>query len=277
MQSRFLLLLPVVAGATLHSGVDPNEIVQRSVKKVEADWKAAPRYSYREHDVEEKFDRNGKVKFRSVNTYQVIMMDGSEYRELIARNDEPLTPEERAEEQSKLKAERERRRNESPAAREKRVSLYQKERAQNQKMLLELVDAFNFRLTHEQTVHGRKTWVLDATPKPGYQPKSRETKVLLGMRGKMWVDEETYQWVKVQAEVIKPVSFVFGFATVAPGTEFELEQGPVSGDLWLPKHFVQRVNANVLWLHRKTFEDDTYSHYRTTSDHGGGPQVAEDR
>jgi hypothetical protein len=34
-------------------------------------------------------------------------------------------------------------------------------------------------------------------------PKSRETKVLTGMQGTMWIDTKTYQWVKVTASVFR--------------------------------------------------------------------------
>jgi hypothetical protein len=36
------------------------------------------------------------------------------------------------------------------------------------------------------------------------------------MKGKLWVDREQYQWVKVEAEVIKPVNFGYFIAKVAP-------------------------------------------------------------
>lgn len=264
MEFRLLFCLQIVAVSSLCATVDPTDIVRRSVKKLEADWKAAPQYSYREHDIQEKLNDNGRVASKSLNTYQVILLDGSEYRRLIAHGGEPLSAEEKANEERKLNAERERREHESPAEREKRISLYEKERQQNQKMLLELVDAFNFRLHGQQTLNGRRTWVLDATPKPGYVPKSRETKVLTGMRGRMWIDQREDQWVKVQAKVIEPVSFAFGFASVSPGTEFILEQAPIdgSGGLWLPKHFREQVNASILWFHHKTVQDETYSNYR---------------
>ena len=264
MQLRLELCLCVIAAGALCAAVNPNELVRQSVEKIEADWKAAPRYTYHETDVNEKFDSDGGVSSKTSNTYEVILLEGSEYRKLIARSNRPLSSDERAEQQHRLDAERLRRQHESPSERSKRISLYEKERAQNQKMLLELVDAFNFRLRGQQTVNGHKTWVLDATPKPGYVPKSRETKVLTGMRGRMWIDQKSNQWVRVQAKVIKPVSFVFGFATVVPGTEFLLEQAPIAGTdgLWLPSHFRERVNASILWFHHRTSLDETYSNYR---------------
>jgi hypothetical protein len=86
------------------------------------------------------------------------------------------------------------------------------------------------------------------------------------MRGKMWVDEQAYQWVKVEAEVFRPVAFGLFIAKVEPGTEFTLEQKPVQENLWLPSHFSVSVKARILqyWSHNTT-DDETYSHYTRAS------------
>ena len=49
------------------------------------------------------------------------------------------------------------------------------------------------------------------------------------MRGKMWIDTRQYQWVKVHAEVFRPVAFGLFIAHVEPGTEFTLEESPIGG------------------------------------------------
>ena len=43
-------------------------------------------------------------------------------------------------------------------------------------------------------------------PSPDYQPINREAKVLTAMKGRLWIDKREYQWVKVSAEVTRPVS-----------------------------------------------------------------------
>jgi hypothetical protein len=86
-------------------------------------------------------------------------------------------------------------------------------------------------LSGEDTINGYHSFVLEATPKAGHQPPSRETQVLKGMRGKMWVDTAQYQWVHVHAEVFRPVTFGLFFARVKPGTEFTLETETHTGKL----------------------------------------------
>jgi hypothetical protein len=71
------------------------------------------------------------------------------------------------------------------------------------------------------------------------------------MPGKMWVDEQQYQWVRVQAEVFRPVVFGLFIAHVEPGTRFLLEQEPVEGRIWLRSHFTTPVKARILFAAKK--------------------------
>ena len=125
----------------------------------------------------------------------------------------------------------------------------------------QMVRAFRFEMLGKETVDGRQCYALRATPRPDYQPINRDTKVLKGMRGTMWIDTQKYQWVKVHAEVFRPVAFGLFIAHVEPGTQFTLEQQPVEGNIWMPSRFVTKVNANILFFWRHSIDDETYSHY----------------
>ena len=226
---------------------------------MDANWQAAPHYDFTERDV------TVKPGVRTLKIYDVQMIDGSTYSRLVAVNGQPLSAPQSAAEARKLQQEIARRLRESPEARKKRVAEYQKERRQDHAMFTEMTKAFDYKLTGEQTVNGRRCFVLQATPKTGYVPRSRETAVLKGMRGTMWVDADQYQWVKVHAEVFRPVSFGLFFASVKPGTEFTLEQKPVAGSLWLPSHFTMKVNARVVFWSRRSTDDETYWNYHPAS------------
>jgi len=53
---------------------------------------------------------------------------------------------------------------------------------------------------------------------------------------------------------------------VGPGTRFELEQEPVAGNLWMPKHFAMRVNASAFgFINENSSDDETYTDYRPMS------------
>ena len=256
---RPLLVLAIAIGCASAADAQPDAtgIIGRSVQAIEADWKKAPEYSYIERDVESKHHSTPTIK-----TYEVLMIDGSQYNRLIAINDHPLSSDEQADEENKLRAEVLTRGHESERERRKRIAKYIKERDQNHAMLKEMVDAFDFRPAGEANINGHDCWVFDAEPKPGYQPKTRETKVLSGMQGRLWIDKSQYRWVRVEAEVMRPVT-MYGIARVGPGTRFFLEQAPVAANLWLPTHFSVSVKASALgFINQDSSDDETYHQYK---------------
>lgn len=233
-----------------------DRLVRRSVQAMDRDWQQAPEYVFRERDI----ISDGRTK--TLKTQRVWMIDGSPYYELTGLNGEPLSAKRRADEHRKLLREVQKRRAETSEARSRRIAEYTKERQQDHALMREMADAFVFKLVGEEKLNGHDVYVLDASPKPGYKPTSMETRVLTGMRGRLWIDREHAQWVKVEAEVSQPVTFGFFIAKVQPGTRFELEQTPVAADLWLPSHFRMTVNSSILWWQKNSLDDETYSDYQ---------------
>jgi hypothetical protein len=231
-----LLAAPVWAGV---GRPDVATIIRRSQQAYEANWQAAPAYDYFEQD---RIARGG------TKTFHVLMIAGSPYRMLVAVNGEPLPPDQRAEEQRKLEEAVAQRHAESPQQRTERIAEYEKDRRRDHRLLEQFVYAFNFRLLGEQTLDGHQVYVVEASPKPGYNPPNRDTEVLTGMRGKLWIDTRTFQWVKAEGWVVRPV-WIEGFlARVQPGTRFEVEYAPVSEGIWQLTHFEMRARAKVLFL-----------------------------
>jgi hypothetical protein len=264
MKSALFVAAMYCGAVASAASIDVQQLVKQSVSNTERNWNEAPNYTFLEHDIVEKLDAHGGVKSKTDKTFEVMMLDGSQYNKLVAINGKPLSPEQQKAEEEKLEAERHRREQQSRAERAKRVAKYEKERKQDHAMIHEMAEAFDFKLVGEENVDGRHAYVLEASPKPGYVPKSRDAKVLTAMKGKLWIDKSELQWVKVEAEVMHPVSF-YAVATVSPGTKFILEQEPVAKGLWMPKHFAVNVNANVFWMSRNSSQDEHYANYRRVS------------
>jgi len=238
---------------------DAQEIIERSLAATRADWQHESSVVDIERD---KDTRDGKTTSR---TYQVMIIDRTPYNHLIARDGEPLSAEEEAQQTRLLQEECEKRGNQSPEERAKRLAKYHHSQQRMFEMMREMTKALNFTVTGDANVSGHEVYVLNASPRPDYQPTSRETRVLAAMQGTLWVDQRTYQWVRVEAEVIKPVWFGFFIAKVYPGTKFLLEQEPVQGDIWLPRHFRMEVKSAILFDHRSFTHDETYRDYRLIS------------
>lgn len=245
-------ILSVLVALSLTS--DVQTIIQRSVVVNRRDWKAAPEYSY--------FERVQKDRGLT-RTYHVLMIQGSPYEELVAVNGKPLSPEQQAAEQLKLGRVVERRRAESPQERAQRIAKYEKDRTRDRLMLEQLSEAFEFKLQGSQKLGRFDVYKLEATPRRGYRPPNAETQALTGMRGKLWIDQSTFQWVKVEARVVRPV-YIEGFlAKVEPGTRFELEEAPVADGVWLPTHFAMKSRARILFVFSSgQQEDDSYFGYQ---------------
>ena len=225
---------------------------------LEANWSKAPSYSYIERDFRSKHESEALTR-----SYEVMALDGSPYRRLVAMDDQRLGLEAQAIEDRKMQKEMERRQNESERERNKRIAKYVKDRSRDMDMIREMANAFQFHLVGEEVIDGHYCWVLDVSPKPGYDPKNREGRVLTGMTGRLWIDKNENQWVKARAEVVKPVSFYGFVAKVEPGTNFLLEQQPVAKNLWLPRHFSVHVSAAAFgFLNEDSQEDETYHDYK---------------
>jgi hypothetical protein len=227
---------------------DVKTIVQRSVAANERDFQAAPQFNYKQKE---------KVG-NEIKSYQVTMIDGSPYQRLVAEGGTPFSKERAAEELKKEQQAITERKAQSPQQRRGRIADYEKDRKRDHEMMAQLSDAFDFTLAGKKKVRKFNVWVLKATPRAGYKPPNMEAQVLRGMEGEMWIDQKTYQWVKVTARVIRPVSIEGFLAQVEPGTRFELEKGPVAGGSWQPTHFSMQSHSKVLFLVNHASEEEDW-------------------
>ena len=235
---------------------DASSIVRKSAEANNRDWAAVPEFNNYERDRTKDGDK----------TYAVTMLYGSPYQRVVAVNGHKLNPSQEKEERDKYDKAVAERRDESPEKRSKRIAKYEAERKRDHTMLTQMTTAFDFRLLGKRALNGHKVYELKATPHKGYQPPDRDSQVLTGMEGTLWIDQRTYQWVKVEAHVTRPVRIEGFLAEVEPGTRFEVEKKPVAGDLWMASHFSMRSNARVLLLvPHKGEEDDTYFNYQKAS------------
>lgn len=257
--------LPVFAD-TNPQEVNVSEIIERSVKANENDWRVAPEYNNFERE-----EKNGHTR-----TKHVLMILGSSYNRLVAVDGKPLSQAQNAEEEKKLRETIAARQSESKSQRAKRIAKYEQSRQSDHFMMEQLTAGFNFKLEGTPTLNGHEVYLFSATPRPGYVPPNKESKALTGMEGKLWIDKETFHWVKVEAHVIRPVSIVGFLAEVEPGTSFVLEQMPVAPGIWQPNHFSVKSHAKILGLFSlNDQEDDTFFDYQKASTIPSAEQASE--
>jgi hypothetical protein len=248
-------------GAVGLAAADLNEIVQRATAALTADWAADPTYS----SVQRDETQNGKEV--TSKTFQVVMIDGSDYRLPLAENDQPLPPDRQKAEVAKLRSEVQRRQNEGASARQARIEEWKKRRDEEGELLLDFNDALTFQFLREETKDGHAAYVLAGTPKKGLKPATRSAKVLAGIKGTAWVEKDQMHPMRVECLVVSPVPVFGPLAHVLPGTRIEIEMTPVSESTWLIDEVIMQLHVSKLGLFKSTqMTRSTYKQYRPNSE-----------
>ena len=261
MRHTFLL---ATLGIALAGDPDPVDIVRRSLDAFDGEnSRIARNYTFLEHVETRRLKDSGAVDSRSSKTYDVTLVEGSPYRRLIEREDKPLPPEEERRQQDELRKSIESRREETPAQRAKRLADFEKERTKYRAAMREIPDAYNFRLAGEEVIDGRPAYVIEATPRPGYKPRSRYAKLYPHMKGTLWINKTDYHLAKTEAELIDNFNLGWVLVRVAKGARVRLEQTWVNEEVWLPMRIWFVASARVGLLKRVHVEqENTYSRYR---------------
>lgn len=229
---------------------DPLEIIRRSVEQDRLNFERANDYSYVQHTEQRQYGRDGRLVKTESRTFDVLVIDGEPYEKLIAKNGRPLSEAEARKEAEKLDRELSRRRSQDAGQRARRLSEQEKRRREGREFAREIPDAFTFRLAGQDALEGRPVWIIEAEPKPGYKGKAKRAELLSKFRGRLWIDQQDYQWVRVEAETIAPVRFGWILAKLDPGARMTFEQRRIHGEVWLPSRAWMRLGARVALVKR---------------------------
>jgi hypothetical protein len=244
----FLFFL--ATGAILAAQPPAEEIVAKALSRDKENWLAARNYTFLERQVQRTLDKNGAVKSTRVRTYDITMLDGSPYRRLVAEDDKPLSGKKQREEEEKLRKNIDARRSETPDQQKKRLADEEKERARKREFTGDIPLAFHLKVTGSERVSGRDCWIIDGTPKQGYKPRHKTTRIFPHIKGRLWIDKEDYSLVRGEAEVIDTISYGIFLARIHPGAKVLFEQARVNGEVWLPQR-VYALAAGRLGLVKK--------------------------
>jgi hypothetical protein len=243
---RYLLPLLLAAGAA--GAQDAAEILRRSIEHDASNVERLKNYTFVERNEERMYDGAGRVKSSESQTYEILILAGRPWGRLIERNDKPLEPKDARREQEKLDRELARRKGGTASE--------DKDRIESRRFLREVPQAFVLTIAGVEQIGGRPVWAISAMPRPGYRPKLPHGDVLTKVHGKIWIDQAEYQWVKVDAEAIAPLSFGLGLLRVAPGGTLHFEQTRVNDEVWLPSQAQIRADARVAYVHKLRAEMD---------------------
>jgi len=93
--------------------------------------------------------------------------------------------------------------------------------------------------------------------------------MLAKFRGRLWIDQQEFRWVKVQAEIISPLRIGLFLAKIDKGSQITFEQTRINDEVWVPSHstiqfdarlaLVKRLRQEVVvdWKEYKKFSTDS--------------------
>lgn len=235
-----LLLLPFAGWAQT-----PCDMVRRALELDTAGARRMREFTYRQRQQERQYDSSGKLRQTTVRTWEISFLDGSPYRRLVARNDTPLSAEEQKSEDERMRYAAGERRKESPADRARRVGEWERRQQRQREPLLEVPDAFDFKIAGEETVDGEPVYVIGAAPKPGYRPRSSTGAYLTKMKARFWIAKKDFACLKMEAETLDTISIGGILVRLAKGGNLSMAQGRVEDGLCLPKHYAIHASARV--------------------------------
>jgi len=255
-----------VAAACLVTGLaaaDAREIVRKSVELDQTNWLRMKDYTWVARSTERRFGSDGKVKSTERSAWETVMLDGEPYRRMLERNGRPLPSAEQKKQQDKLDKSAARLARETPEEKRRRLADYETRRRKEREFLRQIPYAYDFRIEGEAQVDGHDAWVIAGTPKAGYRAPDRDARPLPKIRGKLWIDKTTYQWVRLEAETTQTIAFGLFLARLNPGGRLVFEQTHVADDLWLPKRIYMRGAGRVGLIVRIAMDEEiTWSNYR---------------
>jgi len=249
---------------------DPEAFAAEVRARLQSDRALLSQYTYIERREEISVSKLGKVEEGPVKLYEVYPSrePGNTYKRLIAVDGVPLTPEELEKQDTKHREdvlrEMEKRQNESPDDRAKRVRKEAKERAEEQAVFDEIFQLYDIRLVGRDVLEGETMVIATLDPKRDYDPRTGAGKMLKKVRARAWISEADYQIARIEAEVIDDVTYGWGIlARLHEGTRAEFVRRKVNGEVWLPaKEIIHASGRSLLFRKFKLDTETTYSDYR---------------
>ena len=110
-----------------------------------------------------------------------------------------------------------------------------------------ILRAADFQLVRREMIDGISTILVTFEPNPKFKGPSGDIEnVLQHVGGRVWVSEQDYVPVKIEAEIRKPISFGLVLAKIKPGSKAIFEWRKINDEAWLPYKADFAANVRLL-------------------------------
>lgn len=248
-----LLLIPVLGQA---SGPDAAALLRRAVDAERDNRHKAGNYLFREVIFYREGLPGKAMNLRRSAAYEVTFLEGEPFHRLVELDGAPLSPEMERNEQKRMEEVAEYRRKVPLEKRRKKVIA-----AEGRRFRIDLRLIGEYHEAHfagEDTVLGRKAWIIETEPKPGTHKPRNRAEWALSQKCRYWIDQETMHPLKLVSTQL------YDWDDVSQGTVTESTWLRVD-DVWLVATIKTRgeEQRGKLALARET--DQRYSNYRKFS------------
>jgi hypothetical protein len=220
---RLVLLLAVVP---LWAADDANTILRRFIDAQKQNDEKAKNYTYVEEAVWFTRDKAGPLHQNRSETNEIVFIEGSKYRKLVARNGKPIGAKDRAKVDQDMRITAEERLRHTPPPTGGRISSGHgnADLGTNE----ELLTLFDNRMTGEEQIGGRKAWVIESAPQTAHTPTNQHEKDALNFTKTLWID-------KADFVMLRAVYTVTGDQIFAkPGSAISIELEKINQEVWQP-------------------------------------------
>jgi hypothetical protein len=223
------------------------------------------RYTFTQRGTLDELDSKENVKRHEVRVSYVSPIDGEPYARLIQKDGKPLS-----EKEVRVEQERERKFRQRQAERKRKKEQGEKDDAEIE-LNEELVGKYRFDLTGREAVNGRPAFVMSFQPRSSDLPVKRKLDRLLNkVAGRVWIDEQDYEIVRVDLHLAENVSAWGGMLASVRKFLLRVEQTKVDESAWLPSSIDAYIDGRILIksLHLRIRQEN--SEFHKLAVHNGG-------
>ena len=174
-----------------------------------------------------EFDGNGQVTEERRVEWEMILIDGWSFMRRRTIDGQPLSGEALAEENAREAAFREDRRR-------RREGEVEPEENENEIVINEeLFARFVFTLENEEQLRNRPSYRIAFAPREVSLPaRGRIDRMINKVRGRIWIDRETFEFARLEYELMGPVRFGWGVLATLHVFRGSMDRGPALPGFW---------------------------------------------
>lgn len=184
-----------------------------------------------------------KMSPRLATTKMIVETKDGDVAHLIAINDNPLSDQDRQNEEIRLKGLLN-----DPGQQRHRMEREQGDSQRARKIIRALPDAFLYAYAGVVETPQGPSYRMTFQPNPNFDPQDLDAQVLKGMAGELWIDVAQQRVTRLQGKRIKDVDYLGGIlGKLDQGGTLLLEQADIGNGQWRTTHLVLVMDARILF------------------------------